>query len=166
MKLNDPGSRSSQGHVFQLNLSSGGVPKTGTHHADLGFLGFDGDSHRNQDLHGGIERAVCLYSLERIVALQGEGHPIYPGSIGENLTVAGLDWSQVAPGARLSIGAEVVVEVTGYTSPCSNIAASFRDDIFSRVSQKVHPGWSRVYARVLSTGTVLVGDRVQFQAPD
>ena len=34
------------------------------------------------------------------------------------------------------------------------------DGEFTRVSQKVHPGWSRYYARVLKEGIVTTGDRV------
>jgi len=31
-----------------------------------------------------------------------------------------------------------------------------------RVAQKVHPGWSRLYARVLREGSVQIGDAVSF----
>ena len=58
--------------------------------------------------HGGPDRAVCLYSLERILALQEEGHPIYPGAAGENLTLTGLDWEALQPGMTLRLGADVM----------------------------------------------------------
>ena len=51
-------------------------------------------------VHGGPERAVSLFSLEVIRRLQDEGHPIYPGATGENLTVAGLDWAALAAGTQ------------------------------------------------------------------
>jgi len=38
------------------------------------------------------------------------------------------------------------------------IRESFTDLRFSRISQKLFPGWSRVYTKVLSTGEVHVGD--------
>ena len=66
----------------------------------------------------------------------------------------------MTPGTRLRLGGDVVVEVTRYTSPCANIATVFRDRDFARVSQKRHPGWSRVYARVLRDGVVRAGDPV------
>jgi MOSC domain-containing protein YiiM len=44
--------------------------------------------------------------------------------------------------------------------PCHKIAASFADGEFHRISQKLHPGWSRVYARVLAQGMVRLGDEV------
>ncbi len=65
----------------------------------------------------------------------------------------GLDWERMAPGARLELGSGVQIEITRYTSPCFKIKPSFLGGDFSRVSQKRHPGWSRIYARVLSTGT-------------
>jgi MOSC domain-containing protein YiiM len=126
--------------------------------ARAGPLGLEGDGHRDTEHHGGFDRALCLYSLERIRALQAEGHPVGPGSLGENLTLEGLDWSQVVPGARLRLGDAVVVEVTGYASPCLNIRPAFADGNYARVSQKRHPGDSRVYARVLRTGPLRPGD--------
>jgi MOSC domain-containing protein YiiM len=101
-----------------------------------------------------------VYSLELIERLQDEGHPIDPGSSGENLTVSGLDWDQVRPGVRLTIGPEVQLEVTSYTTPCSHNGRWFRDEDFSRMSQKLNPGWSRVYAKVLRGGVVRPGDAV------
>jgi MOSC domain-containing protein YiiM len=67
----------------------------------------------------------------------------------------------VAPGSRLQLGAEVVIEVTRYTTPCMNIARAFKGGNFARVSEKRHPGDSRVYARVLQTGTIRAGDAVR-----
>jgi MOSC domain-containing protein YiiM len=79
--------------------------------------------------------------------------------LGENVTIAGLDWALVRPGVRLRIGG-VNAEVTGYASPCAQIAGAFRDGVFTRVGQKVNPGWSRVYVRILREGTIAVGDAV------
>jgi MOSC domain-containing protein YiiM len=116
----------------------------------------EGDGQRNRQLHGGPDRAVSLYSLDLIHALQAEGHPVEPGSLAENLTLTGIDWSLMVPGAQLEVGA-VLLELTSYVHPCKNVSASFLDGYFVRVSQKVHPGWSRLYARVLEEGTVTPG---------
>jgi MOSC domain-containing protein YiiM len=151
------------GHIFQISISKGGVPKQGLPKASIDTEGVAGDQHRDLVHHGGPDRAVCLFSLERIIALQGEGHPIFPGSAGENITVAGMDWSTLAPGARIKLGNDVVLEVTDYTAPCSNIGASFIERHFDRISQKTHAGWSRLYARVLQPGEVKVGDPVKVQ---
>jgi MOSC domain-containing protein YiiM len=149
------------GYIHQLNCSGGGVPKLPVAEAHLTATGLDRDRQRYPIIHGGRERALCLYSLEVIQALQAEGHSIYPGSIGENVTVAGLDWSQLAPGCRLALGDEVVVEISSYANPCRNIRESFGDGKFKRVSQKQHAGESRLYARVLSTGRLAVGQTVR-----
>ena len=147
-------------HIFQINLSNGGLPKLAVREAEVHELGLVGDKQRNLKHHGGPERAVCLYSLERILALQAEGHPIYPGAAGENITLAGVDWEQVRPGARLRLGEQVVLEVTRYTEPCSNIRDLFKDGYFNRIHQERFPGWSRVYARVAHGGRIRVGDAV------
>jgi MOSC domain-containing protein YiiM len=152
---------SRSGRIIQINISPGGVPKRPVEAARITRLGVEGDAHRDTENHGGPERALCIFALERIRALQAEGHPIAPGSTGENLTVEGLDWGAVMPGARLLLGERVLVEVTRYTSPCANIAGSFKDGNYARVSQKRHPGDSRVYARILREGAVRRGDLVR-----
>lgn len=148
------------GRIFQLSCSDGGVPKRAVREAFLTETGLAGDRQADRRYHGGPERALCLFSLERILELQEEGHPIFPGSVGENVTTTGLDWSRLEPGARLALGGEVVIEISSYTSPCRKIAASFRGGEFKRISQKVHPGDSRLYARILRTGRLAVGQPV------
>jgi len=148
------------GRIFQINASNGGVPKLPLHSAVVTSLGLETDHQDDRAHHGRPDRALCLYSLERILELQAEGHPIYPGSTGENLTLSGLDWSRLAPGTRLRLGDQVVVEVTHETTPCGKIVASFADGQIQRISQSRHPGWSRMYARVLSKGTIRIGDEV------
>ncbi len=147
--------------IFQLNTSPGGVPKVAIREGEINESGLVGDEHRFPDIHGGPDRALCLFSLERILELQAEGHPIFPGSVGENVTISGLNWEKVNPGMRLALGDDVLVEITSYTSPCNTIPASFADGKYQRVSQQLHPGWSRVYARVLQGGTVAIGQPVR-----
>jgi MOSC domain-containing protein YiiM len=148
-----------EGLIFSINCSPGGVPKLPVPEALVTPSGIFGDSQNNLKHHGGPDRAVCLFSLERIRALQEEGHPIGTGTTGENLTISGLDWDLVTPGSVLEIGG-ATLEITDYTKPCKTIRDSFTDQKFMRMSQKLHPGWSRVYARVLKEGMVRTGDRV------
>ena len=149
------------GRIVQISVSRGGVPKTAIEQTRVTVLGLEGDAQRDREHHGGPERAVCLYALEVIASLRAEGHQIVPGAIGENVTVEGLDWSAVVPECHLLLGDTVLLQVTRYTSPCVNITRAFNDGDFSRVSQKRHPGWSRVYARVLIPGTIRQGDPVR-----
>ena len=150
------------GVLHSINVSNGGVPKRPRDAAQLRISGVSGDRQRDLRYHGGPTRAVSLYSLELIHALQAEGHRLEPGAIGENLTLAGVAWSSMVPGARLEVGA-ALLELTAYAAPCTNLLPYFREGEFKRVSQKVHPGWSRLYARVLREGTVKVGDPVRLQ---
>jgi len=149
------------GRLAQISVSPGGVPKQAVPRAAVGPRGVEGDRQRDRRHHGGPTRAVCLYSLERITALQAEGHPIFPGAIGENLTIAGLDFAALGPGDRLAVGDSVVLEITSYTIPCTNLIPFFAGGEFIRVSQKVHPGWSRLYARVLQGGQLEAGQPVR-----
>jgi MOSC domain-containing protein YiiM len=148
------------GTLVSINISKGGVPKRALPACAVTAGGLQGDRQRDLEYHGGPTRAVCLFSQDLIEALQAEGHPISAGTIGENFTLSGVPWSEMVPGATFDIG-EVRVELTDYAAPCNNIAASFRDRRTGRVSQKAHPGWSRLYARVLKEGTVRVGDNVE-----
>jgi MOSC domain-containing protein YiiM len=150
------------GRVLQINVSNGGVPKLSRAAAHIRVDGVEGDRQSSPEIHGGVNRAVCIFALEQIQALQAEGHPIYPGAIGENLTVSGLDWPAMVPGVRLQFAGGVLLEVVSYTNPCKNIAGAFVDGQYGRVSQKQHPGWSRVYARVLQPGLLQPGEQFEF----
>lgn len=146
--------------VHQLAVSKGGVPKLPVPEVLVHELGLAGDQHKHTKIHGGPDRAVCLYSLERIAQLQAEGHPITPGSAGENITIAGLAWPTLAEGQRLAIGPHVVLVLTWPTAPCKIIAGSFNARQFRRIDVAKHPGWARWYARVDRGGLVRVGDPI------
>lgn len=152
------------GTIVQVSSSKGGVPKLPLLEALIGELGIEGDAVAHPEIHGGPERAICLYSVEVIEALAAEGHPIRPGSAGENVTVRGIDWSAVVPGVTLRLGAEVTLEVTRYTTPCATIRGSFKDRDSNRIHHNAYPGWSRVYAKVVAGGTVRPGDSVRIEA--
>jgi MOSC domain-containing protein YiiM len=152
------------GIVESINVSSGGVPKGPVLDALVTDRGLIGDHQNDPRYHGGPDRAVVLYSLDVIRALQQEGHPIAAGTAGENLTVSGVDWPAFRPGATLQVGA-VRLLITRYTTPCSKIAGSFLKRRFRRIDQTEHPGFSRLCARVITGGIVRVGDRVDLISP-
>jgi MOSC domain-containing protein YiiM len=148
------------GRVASLNVSRGGVPKLPVSEAFASTNGLVGDRQRDRRFHGGPTRAVSLYSLELIEALIAEGHPVSPGSLGENLTISGLAWGELKRAARLRVG-EAVLELTSFAAPCKTIRGSFLGEDFTRISQKLHPGWSRLYASVLVEGRIRPGDVVE-----
>ena len=155
----------SVGILASINISWGGIPKQRVFEALVTENGLDGDHQRDLRYHGGPERAVVLYSLDVIQALKRQGHPIGVGAVGENFTVSGLDWPAIVPGTELEIGA-VCLLITKYASPCEKIRHSFIGEDFSRIAQKVHPGWSRVCARVTSGGIVRGGESVKVVVAD
>jgi MOSC domain-containing protein YiiM len=149
------------GAIAGLHTSRGGVPKHTVESARVTALGLEGDKQKHLKFHGGPQRAVCLFSRELMDALREEGHPIAPGTTGENVLISGLDWSDIRIGSRLQLGTNVQVEITDYTAPCQQIAASFTGGDFMRISQKKRAGWSRLYARVLAEGELRVGDEAR-----
>lgn len=151
--------------IARINVSSGGVPKLPVSQAVVGELGIAGDYQADTANHGGVERALCLYAEEVIDAVRAEGHPIAPGMAGENITTRGLDWALVQPGAQFRLGEGVLIEITRFTTPCKTIKASFAGGDFNRIHHKLHPGWSRAYARVLEGGVIRPGDGIALVSP-
>lgn len=147
------------GKLISINTSGGGVPKQPVLEATVSELGVADDAHTDWN-HGGLNRAICIYSLELIKMLRAEGHPIDIGTAGENFTVEGVDWSPMVPGLRVGVGPQVRLEITSFTTPCKTIAWSFTGGRFTRISQKLFPGWSRVYARVTAPGQVETGSSI------
>lgn len=151
---------SGPGQVVSLAVSRGGAPKTPVTSARVDEAGLVGDVQAVRLHHGRPWQALSLWSAEVLEALVAEGHPVAPGSCGENVLVAGIDWAELRPGVRLRLGAEVQAEVTGPADPCQTIAASFVEGRFDRIDHVTHPGWSRVYAWVDAGGTIRAGDPV------
>jgi len=153
------------GRLVQVSVSLGGVPKQPVPSARVGPLGLDGDGHHDRTEHGGPHRAVCLYSTEALARLRAEGHPVGPGSLGENLTLEGIELGDLYPGDRLAVGDGVILEISGPCNPCATIRDSFADRRIGRVSVLAHPRDSRLYARVLEPGHVRGGDPVGVLPP-
>ena len=139
-------------NIEHINVNLyGGVPKYSVPCAKILTEGVEGDKQISSN-HGGENRAVLLYSMERIEELQQAKHPITPGSTGENLTIRGLDWSCLKEDVLLQIG-EVKLQLTGMASPCPGIKDSFFDFAWSVCRDR----WC---TRVITEGMVNVGDEV------
>ena len=148
------------GRVLQVNVSAGGVPKRPVDRAWVGTFGLEGDAHRENTVHGGPHRAVCLFGIEVIERLQSEGHPIEPGGAGENLTTSGIEWSLLPIGTRARVGDQLELEVSSSTTPCATQVRNFSDGNFNRIRIELHPSDSRMYARVIREGEVKPGDPI------
>ena len=156
----------SRGQIASINVSHpGGVPKRPIDRTIITTRGLVGDGQRTKEpVHGGPEKAVCLFGVEQIRRVNADGHHLYPGAIGENLTVSGLDLGGLASGDRLRIGDPAsgpIIQLSDPAAPCKNIAGSFEDWRIARVSHKVRPEDSRWYARVLREGPVVSGDPIE-----
>jgi MOSC domain-containing protein YiiM len=147
--------------VIQVNTSPGGVPKLPVPAAQVHPLGLEGDAHNDVADHGGPTRAVSLLGIEAIRRVAADGNPIAPGTTGENVTTEGIELGALAYGTRLAIGPELVIELTAPANPCKTIAHNFADGRFARMSAKVHPLDTRVYASVITAGTVRPGDEIR-----
>jgi len=155
---------STTGTVTQVSTSAGGVPKTPLAQAEVTLRGLTGDRQADRRHHGRPWQAVCLWSAEVVEGLQAEGHPIGFGSAGENLTLRGLDWGALGPGARLRVGT-ALLQLTAYAIPCAKNARWFSDGNFQRMGHDVRSGGSRLYAAVLEEGVVRPGDPVVVEPP-
>lgn len=155
---------SGSGTVVQVNRSGGGVPKLPVERARVGANGIEGDGHRFRQHHGRPWQALCLWSAEVIDAFAAAGHPLAYGSAGENVTLRGIDWTQMRAGIVLRIGT-VVCETTTWAWPCNANAPWFIDGDFEAMHHERGPV-SRIYAFVLEPGEVAPGDEVVVEPAD
>ena len=93
--------------------------------------GVEGDAHRGTTTqHLYLKRKdptlpnVCqvhLFAAEMLEELAGKGFSLEPGALGENVLTCGLDLLSLPLGTKLHLGKEVILEVTGLRTPCSQI---------------------------------------------
>jgi MOSC domain-containing protein YiiM len=119
-------------------------------------LGIDGDGQADLSVHGGVDKAVYVYSHDSYQWwMETLGHALQPGEFGENITVAGLTDDLVHIGDRLSMGT-ALVEVTQPREPCFKLGIRMGDKRFiARFRDAARTGF---YVRVLEEGAVAAGD--------
>ena len=155
------------GTIVQLSLSPGGVPKYPVREAYLTPLGFEGDSQWHPEVHGRPRKAVLLLCREGLDELAAAGFPVFPGALGENLTVAGLDRRWLRPGQRYQAGG-AVIELTQPRRPCPTLdvygpgiqAAIYDARVKAGDASSPRWGLSGFYALVVQPGPVRTGDPV------
>ena len=141
-------------------------------------LGVEGDAHsgttvkhryhvRRNPLAPNL-RQVHLIHAELFDELAVSGYRIAPGELGENITTRGLDLLDLPAGARLHIGAEAVVEVTGLRNPCSQIDA-FQQGLLALLIEQGAVGRPRfksgVMGIVVTGGDIAPGDAIRIELP-
>lgn len=156
------------GVIQQVNISRGGIPKTAVPEAWIGPLGLDGDAHRNLKHHGGPPKAVLLVSSGDLDELLAAGFEVSPGSLGENLTIRGVDFRQLRPGMRFRAGG-AVLQLTTLRQPCATLDSFNRAgmriqtslyDALAKSGDPASPNWAKggFYASVVSPGFVRPDD--------
>lgn len=121
-------------------------------------LNLDGDRQADLTVHGGEYKAVYLYPSEHYPFWQQElGRQLEWGSLGENLTTAGIIEENICAGDQLQIGS-AVLQVTQPRLPCFKLAAKFqRNDIIETLLKSRKTGF---YTRVVQEGSLQSGDSI------
>lgn len=125
------------------------------------WLNLEGDGQADLVHHGGADKAVYAYSADHYPwwcrQLRREALP--HGQFGENLTIAGLDETQLCVGDELQIGDARFV-VTQPRVPCFKLGIRFGDKHMpKRFAESLRSG---VYLRVLRQGTIEAGHAVHW----
>ena len=114
-------------------------------------------------------RQVHLLHAELLDELRAQGYDVAPGSVGENVTTRGVDLLGLPTGARVRLGADAVVEVTGLRNPCVQLDR-FQDGLMEAVLRREDDGTlvrlAGVMGVVLHGGEVVPGDEVAVELPD
>lgn len=144
----------------------------------LSGLGVEGDAHLGvtvqhrsrvaQDPTQPNLRQVHLIPAELFDELRDAGYEVAPGDLGENVTTRGLDLLGLPVGARLRLGADALVEITGLRNPCLQIDA-FRSGLLKQVVGRDEAGGivrkAGIMGIVLETGDVRPGDPIGVTLP-
>jgi MOSC domain-containing protein YiiM len=119
-----------------------------------GFLqedfGLTGDAHADCCTH----RQVSLLATESIDKMQKLGFDVGPGDFAENLTTEGVDLASLPIGTEISIGNEIVLEISQIGKECHSGCAIYR-----QIGKCIMPR-EGVFARVIKGGLVKAGDAI------
>lgn len=135
-------------------------------------LGVEGDAHWGRTVQHRSRiavdpdqpnlRQVHLLPIELFGELAAKGFLIDPGQLGENVTTEGIDLVRLPRGARLLLGDDAVIEITGLRNPCDQIEA-FHPGLLAELVSKSATGEIERRAGVMSI--VLRGGLVRQGAP-
>ena len=83
------------------------------------------------------------------------GLDVNPGDFAENLTTEGIDLVSLPIGTKLSVGEEVILEITQIGKECHTRCA-----IYQQAGDCIMPK-EGIFAVVLSGGIVKIGDKIE-----
>ncbi|RDV36445.1 MOSC domain-containing protein [Bradymonadaceae bacterium TMQ3] len=121
----------------------------------LDWENFEGDGQADRKHHGGVEKAVCVYSTAHLAYWSKRlWRAMGPGAFGENLSVEGLVEEDVCVGDVYRVGS-ALVRVTQPRSPCWKLARMHGEKKLALwVQQTGFCGW---YFGVVERGLVEAG---------
>jgi MOSC domain-containing protein YiiM len=107
---------------------------------------------------GRADRHINLMSTDTLARLAEAGFHSGPGQMGEQIIVSGVEVEALRPGDRLYLGDDACLEVVKPRTGCQR---------FLEIQGQPVPaasGGLGVMMRVLSSGTIHVGDAIRLQA--
>ena len=113
-------------------------------------------------------RQVHLIHAELHDELRGNGFTVHAGEMGENITTRGVDLLGLPVGARLHLGAEAVVEITGLRNPCAQLdglQAGLMAAVLDRDAQGKLIRKAGIMGIVLAGGEVRPADPIRVELP-
>ncbi|RTE11343.1 MOSC domain-containing protein [Paenibacillus whitsoniae] len=118
----------------------------------LSKLGLEGDGQADLTVHGGVDKALCVYPEEHYAYWEEKrGQRIEPVTFGENLTVRGMLEQDVCIGDIYAIG-DALVQVSQPRQPCHKLAK--RMDWPQAALYVQETGYTGYYFRVLQEGKI------------
>lgn len=125
--------------------------------------GVAGDLIGDTKHHGGEHKAVYAFAREELDYWGGQlGEDFANGHFGENLTTAGVVWSDVLLNQQIRVGS-ALLEVSVPRSPCRTFASWL--DQRGWVKTFTARGDAGAYLRVVTAGSIHPGDSLEFLAP-
>jgi MOSC domain-containing protein YiiM len=120
----------------------------GTFRENFGLLG---DAHADCVTH----RQVSLLATESIAKMKALGLELGPGDFAENITTEGIDLLTVPVGTRVTVGDQVILEISQHGKECHTGCA-----IRKQVGKCIMPV-EGVFAKVIKGGAVRPGDEIE-----
>ncbi len=127
----------------------------------LYHTGLAGDGQADLKVHGGPEKAVCVYPSEHYPYWEERlGHGLPTAAFGENFSMEGMTESGVCVGDVFQVGDRgTMVQVSQPRQPCYKLAARHGEKRLALWVQQT--GLTGFYFRVLEEGEVAAGDAVR-----
>lgn len=115
-------------------------------------FGLIGDAHAECGTH----RQVSLLATGSIAKMQQLGFDLGPGDFAENLTCEGIELAALPVGTQISIGKEVILEVTQIGKDCHGTRCA----IYRQIGKCIMPK-EGIFTKVIEGGLVKSGNAIR-----